>query len=134
MKVFATGRVHPERANVHFSEISWSADDGSTVAITCDASQLFVSADFRRCDGYVSAYLQAEHVAETVVSALGFALGTGYSVEMIQLVGEPGTSHVFGVRAETCPSLRVIRSSSMPSNLSGRTCSLRLRYETTPGL
>jgi hypothetical protein len=98
MKIFATGRVHPERADVRFGEITWSASDGSTVSITCDSSQLFIRADFQNCDGYVAAYIQAQHVAETVVGALGFALGTGYSVELIQLIEESGASHVFGVR------------------------------------
>jgi len=49
-------------------------------------------------DGYVAAYLMAEHVAQAVVSALGFSLATGYSVELVQLVEESGSVHVFGVR------------------------------------
>jgi len=49
-------------------------------------------------DGWRTAYIAAEHLTLMVVSALGFALGSGYSVELIQVVEEDGTPHVFGVR------------------------------------
>lgn len=49
-------------------------------------------------DGYVSAYLAAEQFAHIAVGALGFSLGSGYSVELIQITEEDGTPHVFGVR------------------------------------
>lgn len=39
-----------------------------------------------------------EQVAQAVVSALGFSLGTGYSVELLQVVTETGEAHTFGVR------------------------------------
>jgi hypothetical protein len=51
-----------------------------------------------RIDGHVTAFVTAEHVAQAVVSALGFSLATGYTVELIQVLEESGAVHVFGVR------------------------------------
>jgi hypothetical protein len=48
-------------------------------------------------DGWVSAQIAAEHLGYMIVSALGFSLGFGYSVEIIQVIEENGTPHVFGV-------------------------------------
>ena len=42
-------------------------------------------------------FLGAEQVAHAVVGALGFSLGLGYSVELIRVMEEDGTSHIFGV-------------------------------------
>lgn len=40
----------------------------------------------------------AEEIATILVGALGFSLGSGYWVELIQVTEEEGTPHVFGVR------------------------------------
>jgi hypothetical protein len=47
---------------------------------------------------FVSAHIRAESFTQIVVGALGFSLGSGYSIELIQVVEENGTPHVFGVR------------------------------------
>jgi hypothetical protein len=56
--------------------------------------------DDPKIDGYTTAFVNAEHFAQIVASALGFSLGSGYSVEVIQVIEETGRSHVFGVRPE----------------------------------
>ncbi len=66
--------------------------------VSCDASQLTVALDVPTIDGWISAKITADEVANITVGALGFALGSGYSVEMIQVTEEDGTPHVFGVR------------------------------------
>ena len=98
MRYVVTGRVHPERANVSISPCSWTHPDGGEVVVRCESSQLTVTLDDPRIDGHVSAFVTAEHVAQAVVSALGFSLATGYSVELIQVLEESGAVHVFGVR------------------------------------
>lgn len=98
MKIFATGRVHPERADINFPKNNWTTKDGTSVTVRCEASQLFVEADLHNCDDFVTAYLTVEQVSQAVVSAFGFSLGTGYSVELIQLIEESGENHIFGAR------------------------------------
>ncbi len=100
MKYMVTGRVHPERADVSFSQQIWQTANSGSVTISCDSSQLTVLVDLPDIDGYVAAFIVAEHVAQSVVSSLGFALGTGYTVELIQLIEETGESHVFGARPD----------------------------------
>ena len=98
MRYVATGRVHPERANVNTGRFSWTSQDGYEITLTCEASQLTVVLENAPVDGYVAAFLMAKHWAQAAVSALGYSLATGYSVELIQLVEESGAVHVFGVR------------------------------------
>src|SRR5262249_27372249 len=69
------------------------------ITVTCEASQLTVVLKDAPVDGYIAAFLMAEHVAQAVVSALGFSLATGYSIELVQVIEESGAVHVFGVRA-----------------------------------
>ena len=72
-------------------------DDGSVIAY-CDSSQITICLEMPSIDGFVTAYVRAEHFAMIIVGALGFYLGSGYSVELIQVTEENGTPHVFGVR------------------------------------
>lgn len=44
--------------------------------------------------------VEAEELASVVVGALGFSLGCGYSVKLIQITEEDGTPHVWGVQPE----------------------------------
>src|SRR6476469_6765521 len=79
MKYVGVGRVHPERANVHFFPVTWTTAACGSITVQCDASQLtVVIVDIPEVDGYISAYILAESVAQTIVAALGLALGIGY--------------------------------------------------------
>jgi hypothetical protein len=98
MKYICTGRVQPERADVRFNRVGINFDGGGSAVASCDASQLTVVLDSPNIDGWITAQIQAEDVANFIVGSLGFSLGTGYSVELVQVTEEDGTPHVFGVR------------------------------------
>jgi hypothetical protein len=98
MKYIATGRVHPERADVSFSRVEMGFEGGGTAAVSCDASQVTIILNDPSVDGWIAARNASEGVASIVVGSLGFSLGSGYSVEIIQVTEEDGTPHVFGVR------------------------------------
>ncbi|MEN9659186.1 MAG: hypothetical protein RL571_2651 [Pseudomonadota bacterium] len=98
MRYIATGRVHPERADIQFGPIEWQIPDKGRVVAQCDSSQITVLVELASIDGWANAYIAADHFAIIVIGALGFSLGSGYSVELIQVTEEDGTPHVFGVR------------------------------------
>lgn len=98
MKYIVTGRVHPERADVSFSRIPLGLQNGGSAVVSCDSSQITVMLDMPHIDGWITAQITGEDIANILVGALGFSLGTGYSVEMMQVTEEDGTAHVFGVR------------------------------------
>jgi hypothetical protein len=100
MKYIVTGRVHPERADISFSRVQLELSNGGTATANCDASQITVTIDIPSLDGWISAMIVADDIANIIVGALGFSLGSGYSVELIQVTEEDGTPHVFGVRPE----------------------------------
>lgn len=110
MRFIVTGRVHPERAEVCFSTKVWTSTDG-VVTVSCDSSQVTVVIEHQKVTDSITAFLLAQHIAQAIVSVLGFALATGYWIEMIQVIDESGTPHVFGVRTrelmmpveEICP-------------------------------
>ena len=66
--------------------------------VNCDASQITVALDMPKVDGWLSAMVIAEDIASIIVGGLGFSLGSGYSLELIQVTEEDGTPHVLGVR------------------------------------
>jgi len=98
MRYVVTGRVHPERADIHFPTVKWQIPDVGKAVAYCDSSQITIYLDLPSIDECVSAYVTGEHFAMIVVGALGFSLGSGYSVELIQVTEENGVPHVFGVR------------------------------------
>lgn len=97
-KYIITGRVHPERADISFSRIEMRLDDGQSAVASCDSSQVTLILDMPKLDGWIAAMITGEDIATIIVGALGFSLGSGYSVELIQITEEDGTPHVFGVR------------------------------------
>lgn len=98
MRYVMTGRIQPERADVSFPPHTWERDTGESVTVGCESSQVVVRANLPGIADHVTAFITAEQVVQAVVSAFGFALGTGYSVELIQVLEEEGRTHVFGVR------------------------------------
>ena len=98
MRYIATGRIHPERADIRFTPIKWEVTDDGWVIAQCEASQITVCMELKSVDDLISAHIRAESFTQIVVGALGFSLGSGYSIELIQVVEENGTPHVFGVR------------------------------------
>jgi hypothetical protein len=99
MKYIATGRVHPERACVRFDKVVWQHDD-SMISVECGASQLLVVIEDPRVNDYRSAHGTAEHIAQTLLSVLGFVLGCGYKAEITQVVLEGDNLVVVGVGQE----------------------------------
>lgn len=98
MRYVVTGRIHPERADIRFSTVEWQIPNDGRVVASCDSSQITICLELSSIDGWITAFIAAEHFAMIIVGALGFSLGSGYSVELIQVTEENGTPHVFGVR------------------------------------
>ena len=98
MKYVVVGRILPERANVNLSRTDFRSSDGSVSYLQCDASQFTVVLNDNEVKDAYSAKIRGEQMALMIVSALGFSNGSGYSVEVIQVVDEEGNSFVFGVR------------------------------------
>jgi len=98
VRFVCTGLVNPERADVSFDVVSMTLQGGDTASVSCKASQVSVLLDAPSLDGWISAFIVAESVASIIVNSLGFALGSGYSIDMRQVVEADGTPHVFGVR------------------------------------
>jgi hypothetical protein len=98
MYYICTGRVHPERADISFSRIEMKFGDDHKAVASCDASQVTVVLNSAAVDGWIAAQILAADIASIVVGALGLSLGSGYSVEILQVTEPDGTPHVFGVR------------------------------------
>ena len=100
MKYTVIGRVHPERANIYFDQIELSGPGRAKITLRCDSSQLTVIVDHPEVDGWRTAQLTAEDAAMIIVASLGFSLGCGYSVEVIQSVDENGRAQVVSVKPD----------------------------------
>ena len=98
MNYICTGHVHPERADISFSRIEMTFGSNYKAVASCSASQVTVVLDSAAVDGWIGAQIVAADVAGIVVGALGMSLGSGYSVEILQVTEPDGTPHVFGVR------------------------------------
>jgi hypothetical protein len=97
MKIIATGRIHPERADAWFTpRIIWETPSGAVIVVSCTASQFAVTIDDSAMQDIVSGFLEARQIGQVVASSLGFSLGVGYSIELIQVVTESGEATVFG--------------------------------------
>ena len=97
-KYVITGRVQPERADISFSRVEMKLMSGDSAVVSCVASQITVVLNAPSLDGWIAATILAEDIATIMVGGLGFALGSGYWVELIQITEENGTPHVMGVR------------------------------------
>jgi hypothetical protein len=97
-KYVITGRVQPERADISFGRVEMKLDEGQSAVASCDSSQITVTLNMPKLDGWIAAMIVAEDIATIMIGALGFSLGSGYRVELIQVTEEDGTPHVFGVR------------------------------------
>jgi hypothetical protein len=98
MHYICTGHVHPERADISFGRIEMKFGNDHKAVASCDASQVTIVLDNAGVDGWIAAQIVAADVAGIVVGALGLSLGSGYSVEILQVTEPDGTPHVFGVR------------------------------------
>ena len=97
MKIIATGRIHPERADAWFApRLVWQTPSGAGIAVSCTSSQLAVTIDDTEMQDVVSGFLQARQIGQAVASSLGFSFGVGYSIELIQVMTESGEATVFG--------------------------------------
>jgi hypothetical protein len=97
MKIIATGRIHPERADAWFApRLIWQTPSGVGIAVSCTSSQLAVTIDDPAIQDIESGLLQARQIGQAVASSLGFSLGVGYSIELIQVLTESGEATVFG--------------------------------------
>ncbi|MBL1262634.1 hypothetical protein [Candidatus Methylomicrobium oryzae] len=103
MRYVITGRVHPESDDIWFGPIEWKTQIpySGRVIVQCESSQVTIFLDLSAINDYGTAHHTAEHFAITIIGALGFSLGSGYSVELIQVIEEDGTPHVLGVRPMT---------------------------------
>jgi len=97
MKCLVSGRIHPERADVHFGVVRWTLNEDIEVSAYCDSSQIAVRVNDSRISDPASAFITAEHFCGVVAACLGFELATTYTAEMIQLMTDEET-HVFGRR------------------------------------
>ena len=97
MNYFITGRITPERAAVHISEIELPFLEGfGTFRFKADASQISLTMENCPLDRS-TAFLTAKDLALTFATCLGFALGRGYGIELIQLFdGSAATVHGVG--------------------------------------
>lgn len=95
-----TGRVHPERAGISFDRVAMTFEDGGSAVASCESSQITVALEHKKLGDWQQATIAAEQVAAVVVGALGFSLGCGYSVELVQATDEDGSPHLNGVHLE----------------------------------
>lgn len=99
MKYIGVGRVHPERASVYINHIEFPSEHG-LVTFFCGASQINIMLDHAHVHDFLSAHATMEHIAQVYVSAIGFALGCGYRVEITQVTDENNNIYVIGVQRE----------------------------------
>ena len=97
MRYVVFGRVQPERADVWLSGPQvFRTPNGHVYTVRASSSQLTVIADVPEGTGHRDVFVMAEHFAEVAVSALSFAHGTGWHVELVQVVSEE--VETYGVR------------------------------------
>lgn len=99
MKFTAIGRVYPENAAVWFDRLERTfrhCGQSGRYTIECKVSQLLIVWDCPGVDDLDTAKIATDNLAQSYVSALGFAFGGGYSVDITLVIREDGQSHFFG--------------------------------------
>ena len=92
-----TGRVHPERAGVWFTDRELKFPEGWRAKAVCTGSQIIITLVNPPWPNDLDiACTIAKDIAEFHVAALGFSLGLGYSVEIFQVTDQNGNSKIFG--------------------------------------
>ena len=87
----------PERTAVSLSTVTFEYDEGSIGTIYCDASQISILLNSPILSTHLDAKMHANLICGMFVSAFGFSLGRGYSIEITQVTDENGVAAVFGV-------------------------------------
>jgi hypothetical protein len=95
MKYYISGRVLPERTDVHIDQFIRDIPLMGTLNFRCDASQIGMIFEKERDES--TAVIIAKDYADTVISALGFTLGFGFSTEITQVLSESCSINVYGV-------------------------------------
>lgn len=97
MKYVAAGIVRPERVALTLPQQVWKTKDHE-YTIECINSQLFITLNDPRIDGYKSAQYTAEHMSQVFVNAIGFLVGCDYKVEITQVIDEANNMHIPSVQ------------------------------------
>jgi len=94
-----TGVVHPERANVNIAglKLDLIGDVRGEAFIAIECSQLRISIRTDNPIDITTLRNSIQSLAGHVVNCLGFVLGCGYEVELIQLLKDEDGQVVFGV-------------------------------------
>lgn len=100
MKFTVIGRVYPENAAVWMKRIESPTSHGGRYSIECKQSQLCLTFESATETDVDTVKITTENLAQTYISAIGFALGAGYTVEITQVIAEDGTTHFYGPKQE----------------------------------
>src|SRR5690242_15337309 len=96
MKYYLNGRVLPERADAFVTPIERQLPGFGTLTFVCKSSQItMIIGDTEKDQDAV--FFQAKLFASAVLASLGFSLGCGYSVEIINVTDHKGNATVYGV-------------------------------------
>ena len=108
-----TGLVHPERADVNVSSTRIELrDTGDVINFSVYKSRIAFTVEtgvLLNEDGMNSLRLFAEDQVRTVVDSLGFLIGCGYDIEIIQCLEPKSQGHlIFGVEEKYLSELNYI--------------------------
>jgi len=90
VKFTVFGRVHPENASVWLDRIESPTCAGGRFSIECKVSQILVIWEDPNVTDLDSAQIAATNLAQTYISAVGFAVGANYAVEILLVRREDG--------------------------------------------
>lgn len=99
MKYVAVGIVRPERIALTLPQQVWKKENHE-YTIACINSQLFITMNDPRIDGYKTAQYTAEHMGQVFVNAIGFLVGCDYKVEITQVIDEANNFQISSVQRQ----------------------------------